>query len=65
MLLAGLSLHLGIEYSIRVGFFGLAIVSMYLLWVPPERIDGVLLSLRRLFSRTSATAPATAPSPGS
>ena len=65
VLLAGLSLHIGIDYAVRVGFFGLAIVSMYLLWVPPERIEGVLLALRRLFSRTSATAPATAPSPGS
>ena len=30
VLLVGLSLHLGIEYSIRVGFYGFAITSMYL-----------------------------------
>jgi hypothetical protein len=51
VLLAGLSLHLGIEYSIRVGFYGLAIMSMYLIWVPPERMDALLLSLRRRLSR--------------
>jgi uncharacterized membrane protein YphA (DoxX/SURF4 family) len=62
VLLAGLSLHLGIEYSVRVGFFGLAITSMYLLWVPPERVEAVLLALRRRLSRTAAAVPATAPS---
>jgi len=52
VLLAGLSLHLGIEYSIRVGFYGLAIMSMYLIWVPPERMDALLLSLRGRLSRS-------------
>ncbi len=50
VLLAGLSLHLGIEYSIRVGFYGLAIMSMYLIWVPPERMEAVLFALRRRLS---------------
>ena len=58
VLLVGLSLHLGIEYSIRVGFYGFAITSMYLIWVPPERMDSILLSLRRRLSRSRA-----APSP--
>ena len=56
VLLAGLSLHLGIEYSIRVGFYGLAIMSMYLIWVPPERMDALLLSLRRRLSRSRVAA---------
>lgn len=56
VLLAGLSLHLGIEYSIRVGFYGLAIMSMYLIWVPPERMDALLVSLRRRLSRSRAGA---------
>jgi Vitamin K-dependent gamma-carboxylase len=64
VLLAGLSLHLGIEYSIRVGFFGLSILSMYLLWVPPARMEAVLLVLRRRLSRAPAPIPATAPSGG-
>ena len=50
VLLAGLSLHLGIEYSIRVGFYGLTIMSMYLIWISPERMEAVLLALRRRLS---------------
>ncbi len=46
ILLAGLSLHVGIEYSIRVGFYGFAIVSMYLLWISPARIEDLVLALR-------------------
>ncbi|HEY7422217.1 MAG TPA: HTTM domain-containing protein [Gaiellaceae bacterium] len=64
VLLAGLSLHLGIEYSVRVGFFGLSIMSMYLLWVPPERVEGILLALRRRLSRAPAAVPASATSSG-
>jgi hypothetical protein len=62
VLLAGLSLHLGIEYSVRVGFFGLSIMSMYLLWVPPERVEGILLALRRRLSGAPAAVPASATS---
>jgi Vitamin K-dependent gamma-carboxylase len=65
VLLAGLSLHLGIEYAIRVGFFGVSILSMYLLWVPPERMEAVLLALRRRLSPASAAVPVTASSAGS
>jgi hypothetical protein len=65
VLVAGLSLHLGIEYSIRVGFFGASILSMYLLWVPPQRMEAVLLALKRRVSRGPAAAPMTAPSAGS
>jgi hypothetical protein len=65
VLIAGLSLHLGIEYAIRVGFFSVSILSMYLLWVPPQRMEAVLLALKRHLSRTPAAAPVTAPSGGS
>lgn len=64
VLLAGLSLHLGIEYSVRVGFFGLSVMSMYLLWVPPERVEGLLLALRRRLSRAPAAVPASVTSSG-
>ena len=63
VLLAGLSLHLGIEYSVRVGFFGLSIMSMYLLWVPPERMEALLLALRRRLSRSPAAVRASPPPP--
>jgi hypothetical protein len=65
VLLAGLSLHLGIEYSIRVGFFGLSILSMYLLWVPAHRLEAVLLAVRRRVAREPAAVAAAAPSSGS
>jgi uncharacterized membrane protein YphA (DoxX/SURF4 family) len=46
VLLAGLSLHLGIEYSLRVGFYGMAITSLYILFVPSERLEAALLFVR-------------------
>ena len=46
VLLLGLSLHLGIEYSLRVGFYSLAIFASYLAFVPPERARAWLLALR-------------------
>ena len=46
VLIAGLGLHLGIEYAIRVGFFTLALCVAYLAWVPPATMDRVLLRLR-------------------
>src|SRR5436305_13788724 len=51
VLLAGLSLHLGIEYSIRVGFYGLAVTSLYILFIPPARLEAALLALRRRVRR--------------
>jgi hypothetical protein len=56
VLLAGLSLHLGIEYSIRVGFYGLAITSLYLLFVPPARLEAALLAVRRRIGRARLSA---------
>jgi hypothetical protein len=46
VLMAGLGLHLGIEYAIRVGFFTLALCVAYLAWVPPQTMDRVLVRLR-------------------
>jgi vitamin K-dependent gamma-carboxylase-like protein len=62
VLLAGLSLHLGIEYSIRVGFYGLTIMSLYLIWVPPERMEAFLLALRSRLSRSRIGASPGVPS---
>jgi hypothetical protein len=66
VLLAGLSLHLGIEYSIRVGFYGFAILSMYLLWVSPARMETLILALRRPrtgFAARRKLPPRPAPAP--
>jgi hypothetical protein len=49
---AGLGLHLTIDYSIRVGFFGPALLVSYLAFLPPERATRILLaSSRRLRAR--------------
>ncbi|MDQ6605095.1 MAG: HTTM domain-containing protein [Actinomycetota bacterium] len=45
-LLAGLGLHLGIEYSIRVGFFSLAMFTLYLSFLDPTGTQVRLLALR-------------------
>jgi hypothetical protein len=46
VLLAGVCLHLGIEYSIRVGFFSLAILTLYLSFLDPAWAQARLLALR-------------------
>ena len=66
VLLAGLSLHLGIEYSIRVGFYGLAITSMYLVWIAPERMEALVLAVRKRIERSrTASSPRVASETGS
>jgi Vitamin K-dependent gamma-carboxylase len=46
VLLAGALLHLGIEYSIRVGFFSLGMLTLYLAFLEPEWARVHLLRLR-------------------
>ena len=46
VLLAGVGLHLGIDYAIRVGFFSYAIFVLYLAFIPPETMDRWLLAVR-------------------
>jgi hypothetical protein len=47
VLLAGGLLHLGIEYSIRVGFFSLAMLTLYLSFLDPGWAQARLLRLRQ------------------
>jgi hypothetical protein len=46
-LLVGACLHLGIEWSIRVGFFSLAMLTLYLSFLDPPWTQAQLLGLRR------------------
>jgi hypothetical protein len=57
-MVAGIGLHMGIEASLLIGWFSLAVVSSYVAFVPPEH-------LRRVVERftTRAAAPASAPDP--
>jgi hypothetical protein len=67
VMLVGVSLHLGIEYSIRVGFFSLAMLTMYLSFVDPAWAEMKLLGVREWLGRaqsrseTAHTAPAALP----
>jgi hypothetical protein len=47
VLLAGVCLHLAIEYRLRVGFFSWAILTSYLAFVPAERAERVLDGIGR------------------
>jgi hypothetical protein len=47
VLLAGVGLHLGIEYSLRVGFFTAAMLVMYLSFVPPDAAERVVRAGRK------------------
>ena len=51
VLLAGVALHLGIDYAIRVGFFSYAVLVLYIAFIPTETMDAWLAALRRRLAR--------------
>jgi HTTM domain len=68
VLALGVLMHLGIDWSLRVGFFSLAVFVMYAAFIPPERASATILALRtralsqrhvRLPARTRQLAPGT------
>jgi hypothetical protein len=65
VLLAGVALHLGIDWAIRVGFFSYAIIMFYLSFIEPSAMSARLLALRdRVAGRAGQTAqPAVAERP--
>jgi hypothetical protein len=68
VLAAGVLLHLGIEIFIMIGFFSVAIWCLYLVFLPPEGTERVVLELRDRWRsrRRGAVGPATereAPAP--
>ena len=42
----GVILHLGIDYSLRVGFFSYAIFAAYTAFIPPETAERAILAVR-------------------
>ncbi len=46
VLALGVGMHLGIELTLRVGFFGMALFVLYLAFLPPERVSAWLPALR-------------------
>lgn len=55
VLAVGVALHVGIEWSIRVGFFSLAIFTLYLAFLDPAWASAKLRGLQRRLDRGSAT----------
>jgi hypothetical protein len=51
VLLVGIGLHLGIDYSTRVGFFSYAVLVAYIAFVPPERATALILGARDRLAR--------------
>ncbi|WP_158087270.1 HTTM domain-containing protein [Mycobacterium aquaticum] len=68
VLVAGVSLHLGIDSSILVGFFSYAMLASYLCFVPPESATRFILMCRdvviRWAARAAGSIPRTSWSPG-
>jgi uncharacterized membrane protein YphA (DoxX/SURF4 family) len=62
VLLAGISLHLGIDYAVRVGFFSYAIFVAYIAFLPPQTASALILSVRDRVSGWSLRPPIRKPS---
>jgi vitamin K-dependent gamma-carboxylase-like protein len=57
VLLLGVGLHLGIDYSVRVGFFSYAILITYIAFLPPGTATSLILSFRDRISDWSLPRP--------
>ena len=57
VLLAGIGLHLGIDYAVRVGFFSYAVFIAYVAFLPPQTASALILSVRDRLSGWSLRQP--------
>jgi hypothetical protein len=46
VLLGGVALHVGIDFSVRVGFFSLAALVAYVAFLPPAAVSACVYRLR-------------------
>lgn len=60
---AGIGLHLGIEASLLIGWFSLAVISSYLAFVPPEHLRLAVARARGLRATVGARGSAPDPAP--
>jgi hypothetical protein len=60
---AGVGLHLGIEASLLIGWFSLAVISSYVAFVPPEHLRTAVARARQLREARGARASAPDPAP--
>jgi hypothetical protein len=54
VLLAGVFLHLSIDYAITVAFFSWTMLVTYVVWISPPWLDAKLIALRSRFARRPA-----------
>jgi hypothetical protein len=52
VLLLGVALHLGIDFSVRVGFFSYAVLVAYIAFLPPETVSGWVVRVRDRLARS-------------
>jgi len=57
VLAAGVFLHLSVDYSIRIGFFSVTMLALYLAFAPPDFADRLLIRLRDRRRRKSSPHP--------
>jgi hypothetical protein len=60
---AGVGLHLGIEASLLIGWFSLAVISSYLAFVPPEHLRALVARARALRAKAAARGSGPDPAP--
>jgi hypothetical protein len=60
---AGVGLHLGIEASLLIGWFSLAVISSYLAFVPPEHLRTAVARAREIRAKVAARGSAPDPAP--
>jgi hypothetical protein len=60
---AGVGLHLGIEASLLIGWFSLAVISSYLAFVPPEHLRIAVARARELRAKVAARGSEPDPAP--
>jgi predicted DCC family thiol-disulfide oxidoreductase YuxK len=53
MLLVGVLLHLGIEYSMNIPLFGFIMMSAYILFIEPEHLERALCWFKKRFNRAT------------
>lgn len=54
LLLAGIAMHLSIEFGILVGFFSITVIASYIAWVSPETMTRLVLRARSRLGRGRA-----------
>ncbi len=62
VLLAGVGLHLGIDYAVRVGFFSYGVFVAYMAFLPPQTASAIILSARDKLTGFSPRSPLKKPS---